>query len=242
MKKLLLLTDNEELLNRFKLFKKHPDFLYHYSYSYNNVDFCNKFRSSDWFFPLDVLEETDFIIREYSVLISLHCKQVFPEKLVKNIRCINVHPGLNPFNRGWFPQVFSIINGFRCGATIHEIDKWIDHGPVIYQEEVKIELWDTSLSVYNKIIEVEMKLLEKNLMNILNHSYSTFIVNKGNLNCKKDFDNLCELDLGDIDTFRNHINRLRALSHGDYANAYFYTNNGIKIFLKLDLWKEVCNN
>lgn len=183
-------------------------------------------------------DEVDFLVKEYDMIFSLHCKQIFPSKLVNHVKCINVHPGLNPNNRGWFPQVFSIINSLPCGATIHEIDEHLDHGPIICQKEVKIEMWDTSLTAYNKILDAEIELLSENLLNILNYEYETTVKEEGNLNLKKDFDDLCKIDLDDRDTFRNHINKLRALTHGDYANAYFIDDLGNKIYLKLELKKE----
>lgn len=244
MKDILLLTDNDKLLNRFKnLIKEkgldnNSDFKFNYAFSFNNKTFVDKFKHSDWIQPIKVKDEVDFLIGKYNIIFSLHCKQIFPSKLVNNVKCINVHPGLNPNNRGWFPQVFSILNSLPCGATIHEIDDHIDHGPIICQKEVKIEMWDTSLSAYNKILDIEMELLSANLVKILNSKYETKIKGEGNLNLKKDFDDLCEIDLDDKDTFRNHINKLRALTHGDYANAYIIDDKGNKIHLKLELKRE----
>ena len=51
---------------------------------------------------------------------------MFPVDMVRNYRCINVHPGLNPYNRGWFPQTFSLVNHFPVGVTIHEMDAHLD--------------------------------------------------------------------------------------------------------------------
>lgn len=244
MKDILLLTDNDKLLNRFKnLIKEkgldnNSDFKFNYAFSFNNKTFVEKFKHSDWIQPIKVKDEVDFLIGKYNIIFSLHCKQIFPSKLVNNVKCINVHPGLNPNNRGWFPQVFSILNSLPCGATIHEIDDHLDHGPIICQKEVKIEMWDTSLSAYNKILDIEMELLSANLVKILNSKYETKIKGEGNLNLKKDFDDLCEIDLDDKDTFRNHINKLRALTHGDYANAYIIDDKGNKIHLKLELKRE----
>lgn len=244
MKDILLLTDNDKLLNRFKALIKekgldnNSDFKFSYAYSSNNKTFVEKFKHSDWIKPIKVKDEVDFLIGKYNIIFSLHCKQIFPSKLVNNVKCINVHPGLNPNNRGWFPQVFSIINSLPCGATIHEIDEHLDHGPIICQKEVKIEMWDTSLTAYNKILDIEIELLSANLVKILNHEYETKIKGEGNLNLKKDFDDLCKIDLDDKDTFRNHINKLRALTHGDYANAYIIDDKGNKIYLKLELKKD----
>jgi len=245
IKKILLVTDNEVLLFRFKkliheriVFEK-AKFKVHYAYTSKNVAFYTKFFETDWIRPITIKNEVDFLIKEYDIILSLHCKQLFPEKLVKNVKCINIHPGLNPNNRGWFPQVFSIINKLPCGATIHEMDEQLDHGKIICQKEVKIEMWDTSLTAYNKIIEAEIELLSDNLENILIGQYESFLPEVGNLNLRIDFDKLCNIDLEDTDTFLNHINKLRALTHGNYANAYFIDKETNKrVYVKIELTHE----
>lgn len=243
MKKVLLLTDNEELLTRFRtLIRKkglaeNSNFEFEYCFSPQNKVFIEKYRTVSWIRPLNVKNEVPFLSATYDLIISLHCKQIFPAELVRNVSCINVHPGLNPHNRGWYPQVFSILNGLPAGATIHEIDEELDHGPVICQKEVKVESWDTSITVYNKILDAELSLLSLHLENILDVNYETFVVEEGNLNLKSDFNDLCELDLAERDTFKNLINRLRALTHGDYSNAYFVDDEGNKVHLKIQLEK-----
>lgn len=244
MKNILIITDNEYLLNRFiemikeKGLNSSLEFKFNYAFSFNNKNFTKKFENTNWIKPIKIKEEVNNLIKEYNIIFSLHCKQIFPPLLVNNVKCINIHPGLNPYNRGWFPQVFSIINSLPCGATIHEIDEYLDHGPVICQKEVKIEIFDTSLSVYNKVLEVEIELLSDNILNIINFNYKTTKKEEGNLNLKKDFDKICEIDLNNKDTFKNHIDKLRALTHGEYTNAYFIDDYGNKIYLKLELKKQ----
>jgi len=243
MKKILLLTDNEELLKRFKTLIHESEldnskYNFEYAFSFNNKAFIEKFKNVDWIKPLKVKDKVDFLTKEYEMIFSLHCKQIFPANLVNKVKCINIHPGLNPYNRGWYPQVFSILNSLPCGATIHEIDEHLDHGLIICQKEVKISMWDTSLTAYNKILDAEIELLSENLEKILDQKYETTIKEEGNINLKKDFDNLCQIDLENKDTFKNHINKLRALTHGHYTNAYFIDDSGNKVFLKLELIKE----
>ena len=215
MKPILVITDNQEVRDRF-------------------IELIGKFKEYEFYIIPSIHFKTCYFKGSYEMIISLHCKMIFPPMIINEIRCINVHPGLNPYNRGWFPQVFSIINGLPCGATIHEMDEKIDNGAVICQKEVIVESWDTSLNVYEKIIDTEMELLNNNLKNIIESNYKAVKKEKGNLNLKKDFEKLCEIDLDNKDTFQNHINKLRALTHGDYANAY-YTENGKKIYLKIEL-------
>jgi dTDP-4-amino-4,6-dideoxyglucose formyltransferase len=144
--KILIITDNEFIKsNMIEIFTNNK---YRWEYSIQesiNLNLKDK----------NIIQE---IVSTYNLVISAHCKKIFPPNLVNNIRCINLHPGLNPYNRGWFPQVFSIINHLPIGATIHEIDNKLDHGPIIVQEEVKINSTDTSLEVYNKVIQKEIEL------------------------------------------------------------------------------------
>lgn len=181
--------------------------------------------------------KTDWEKLNYDLVFSLHCKQLFPEGLVKKIKCINVHPGLNPYNRGWFPQVFSILNGKKSGATIHEIDEHLDHGNIIAQREVPIAKHDTSLTAYLKIQDTEVDLLKENLEAILNNTYTAWQPSEeGNVNLKKDFNALCELDLNKTQTIGQTIDLLRALSHGEYKNAWFWDEKKEnKIYIKVEM-------
>lgn len=186
------------------------------------------------------IEDINFIIKHYDLVISIHCKQIFPNQLVKNVRCINIHPGYNPINRGWYPQVFAIIKNLPIGATIHEIDEELDHGAIIAQEFVDYDFSDTSLTIYNRILNKEIELFVKYIDIILEDNYQTIALKEeGNLHLKKDFNSLCEINLEEIATYREVINRLRALSHGEFKNAYFFdpeTNE--KIYISVELKKD----
>lgn len=238
-KNVLILSDNEPLVDRFRKLiggESHAGHSFEFAFSEKNGALAEKHAGSADFFPLHVKRQWAEIVERYDLVISLHCKQIFPPALVRGVRCINVHPGLNPHNRGWFPQVFSILNGLPCGATIHEIDEELDHGGIIAQKEVRIEAWDTSLTAYNKILDAEMELIEAHLPAILAGSCELERpASEGNLNLKKDFDALCQLDLESVGTFRSHIDKLRALTHGDYANAFFLDEHGRKVFVKIEL-------
>jgi len=180
------------------------------------------------------------IILKYDLIFSIHCKQIFPETLVNKVKCINVHPGYNPINRGWYPQVFAIINNLPIGATIHEIDKDLDHGDIIERAFVPKEISDTSETLYNKVINAEINLIQNNIEKILNNAYKTISPeNEGNIFLKKDFNKLCELDLNEKMSTLEFINKLRALTHGNYKNAYFIdSETGKKVFVSIDLKKE----
>lgn len=184
--------------------------------------------------------EIEMLLKKHDLIFSIHCKQIFPEKLLSQVKCINIHPGYNPINRGWYPQVFAIINDTQIGATIHEIDAKLDHGPIIDRDFVEKNSWDTSLSLYEKVIKLEMKLLRKNLTKIIENSYKTIQAeSEGHLYLKKDFNNLCEIKLDEMQTVQKTIDKLRALTHGEYKNAYYIDKiSGKKIFIKIQFEKQ----
>jgi methionyl-tRNA formyltransferase len=186
-------------------------------------------------------DDVKTILGNYLIL-SIHCKQLFPKELVNTVRCINVHPGYNPINRGWYPQVFAIIENLDIGATIHEIDNHLDHGKILIREKVQKYEYDTSLSLYNRIIDKEIELLKSNIQVILDNSYKGFLPeDNGTLRLKKDFNKLLQLDLCEKLTMGEAISRLRALTHEDYKNAYYFDEIGNKIYISLNLDHEKRN-
>lgn len=238
MNNVLVITDNDillkyflEIINEQGLVKKHK-FDFYYSHKNTNPNkLYNIFKDIK---PLNLRQNEEYILCKYDILISLHCKQIFPSSLVNQKICINVHPGYNPYNRGYYSHIFSIINKKPAGATIHFMDEKIDHGPIIDRKQVIIEAFDDSESLYNKIIKAEVELLRKNLKNILNNNIKTIEPEEeGNFNSKEDFRKLCKIDLGEELSFKQAIDKLRALTHGDYNNAFFIDEEGNKIYIKI---------
>lgn len=227
----LVIADNQFLFDEFREFSKGSEFAnFDFEYRSTEAGTLNK--------PIrliDLKASYRELIDHYAVIISLHCRQIFPKDLVKAVKCINVHPGLNPYNRGWYPHVFSIINKLPTGATIHEMNEYIDAGPIIVQEEVIVEPVDTSETLYKKIQIAEFGLIRKNLLKILTGDYETKIpFERGNFNTKKEFEKLRELDLAETGTAGYFIDRFRAMSHGDFKNLFITDPlTEEKIFLKI---------
>lgn len=239
-KNILIISDNYFLINGFcSLVGKYEGIRVDYTCSPVNTSLLNNTSLPVKLNAITLKQDWPLVIAKYDLVISLHCKQLFPAEMVKAVKCINVHPGYNPYNRGWFPQVFSILNGLPFGATIHEIDEQLDHGAIIAQKKVAGEVWETSIDIYNKIVQAEIELLDEFLPAILNNTYQTITPEvEGNVNLKKDFNALCELDLNEELTMGKAIDRLRALTHGEYKNAWFaHPETGEKIYVSLNLEK-----
>ena len=135
MKRVLIVSDNVDLVSYFKVIAKTiPNKTAQFDYCFSVINKYPEILKSMGMSVADMKDQNNIrtIIANYDLVISAHCKQIFPDILVNSVRCINIHPGLNPYNRGWFPQVFSIINKKPIGCTIHLMDEEIDHGDVIY--------------------------------------------------------------------------------------------------------------
>ncbi|SDX79026.1 dTDP-4-amino-4,6-dideoxyglucose formyltransferase [Salimicrobium album] len=242
---ILVVTDNKVIFDEFKkmIYRKKTNHNFVFRFSVKNQTFKKEFSKNKEFKEIDIKKEAEWIVNNFDLVISLHSKQIFPEDIVNNVRCINVHPGFNPYNRGWYPQVFSIINDLPVGVTIHEMDSAVDHGPIILQEKVEIDQDETSLDVYEKIVGKEIELLALHFERIIENNYETYSPDsEGNVNWKKDFNKLCEIPLQEKATYEEVIKHLRALTHGNYKNAYFINNNGEKIYISVSLEKVVDRN
>ena len=239
--KVCVITDNLYIYEHFVdlLRRKPQDAEFDFYYATWNHAFREKFGENGGMRPIKLREQGDAFFNAYDLFISLHCKQLFPDKMVTEHTCINVHPGLNPYNRGWFPQVFGIMNHMPIGVTIHLMDTELDHGPILYQRELKLSADETSKNIYDRILATEMDLMEEHLEDILTGNYTPMpMPNEGNINYKQDFDTLCEIDRDKPATYGEVIDFLRAMTHQPYKNAYFYDADGKKVYVGIELEKE----
>lgn len=184
-------------------------------------------------------QQVNAILHEFELVISAHCKKIFPPALVNGVRCVNYHPGLNPYNRGWYPQVFSILNGKPLGATVHEMTEEIDGGPIIAQRPVQLSSADTSGTAYAKVIEAEKELIRDTLLDVVAGTYAGRAPEcPGNYNGIADFRGLLRFDLEHEGSLREHLDLLRALSHPPFWNAYFLDEEGKKVFVRVEMRGE----
>lgn len=240
MKRLLVVSDNPSLVRFFmdECASQGVNSIANIKYHYSMVNSSPSAMIQLGAMPIDIKSPqiVEAVKNSYDLIFSIHCKQIFPADLVEAVTCINVHPGLNPYNRGWYPQVFSIINGESIGATIHLMDKEIDHGEIIDQVEVTVQSADTSADVYERVIGAEKILIAKNLKKIISGGYSTTKPrSEGNYNSIGDFRSLCKLNPDAMGTLRSHIDLLRALTHGEFKNAYYFDEQGRKIYIRVSL-------
>ena len=152
---------------------------------------------------------------------------------------INLHPSYLPYNRGTFPNVWSIVENTPAGVTLHYIDDGIDSGRIIAQQEVPSTCTDTGESLYNSLEHVSVKLFTEYWPCIRagkapQVSQSAI---KGTYHSREDVQKIDEIDLNHKYLARDLINIIRARTFPPYKGSYFW-DGGNKIYLRMQLFKE----
>jgi methionyl-tRNA formyltransferase len=126
---------------------------------------------------VDVLEVNDINSEEVENFVRLKAPEVvlvsgtplLKEPLIKSAqgKIINLHPGFAPQYRGRYGSFWPIYNRepHLVGATIHFIDKGIDTGNILVQQQVAFERNDTLKAITYKQQKLGVELLIKCLKN-----------------------------------------------------------------------------
>jgi methionyl-tRNA formyltransferase len=171
-----------------------------------------------------------------SVFFGYILKREFLDLFPRGV--INLHPALLPFNRGAYPNVWSIIEGTPVGATLHYLDEGVDTGNIIAQRELKVQAADTGATLYHKLEDVCIELFKE--------SWPAFKEGKlarqpqptqGTSHRVSDVQGIDQIDLDRHYTARELINLLRARTFPPHPGAYFM-DGGRKIHLELKLTEE----
>ena len=83
--------------------------------------------------------------KKWDIFIIAAYGKILPEKLLEipKYHTLNIHPSLLPFYRGPSPLEYTILNGDTVtGVTIMQMDKEIDHGPIIATEKINLLDWN----------------------------------------------------------------------------------------------------
>jgi len=153
--------------------------------------------------------------------------------------CINLHPAYLPYNRGQYPNVWSIVEDTPAGASLHYIDAGIDTGAIIGRRKVDVEPIDTGKTLYHKLERASVDLLIE-MWPQIRSGQATKVVqdsSEGTYHRTKDVERIDEIDLDETYTARDLINILRACTFPPYSGAYF-VENGKRIYLRLELLYE----
>ena len=84
-------------------------------------------------------------------IISYGYKFIIEEIIINQLKdkIINLHISFLPFNRGYYPNLWSHLEDSPCGVSIHKINKGIDKGEILLQKQLKFDIkYHTFKSTY----------------------------------------------------------------------------------------------
>ncbi len=175
------------------------------------------------------LKEYKKYIPDLNLIISYG--QILPEELIyfPEFHSINIHASLLPKYRGASPINWAIINGDeKTGITYQFIEKKLDSGDIIYSEEISIEKYDTSITLYEKLSKLSADTVLKVLNMVETKNYTRIKQDES----KATYVKTLKKEDGKInfnDQAKNIYNKIRGLL--PWPCAYCYLDNKmIKIF------------
>ncbi len=152
---------------------------------------------------------------------------------------INLHPAYLPYNRGQYPNVWSIIEGTPAGVTLHYVDTGVDTGDIIAQQQVTVEPVDTGETLYRKLERACVDLFKETWLLIRSGREPRISQDKleGTYHRTQDVMQIDRIDLDRTYTARELIDVIRARTFPPYPGAYFI-HQGRKVYLRLQLLYE----
>lgn len=173
-----------------------------------------------------------------SVFFGYILKSEFINMFPKGV--VNLHPSFLPYNRGSYPNVWSIIDGTPAGVTMHYIDEGIDTGDIFAQKEVPIALDDTGATLYKKLDQECVQLFQETWPDLVsgNIKRKPQVLEDGTEHKVSDVEEIDEINYSDKYVAQDLIDILRARTFPHYPGAYIRDENGDKIFMRIQFSRE----
>jgi len=152
---------------------------------------------------------------------------------------VNLHPSLLPFNRGNYPNVWSIVEETPAGVTLHYIDEGIDTGEIIAQHEVPVDVTDTGETLYRKLEQACLRLLKQSWPRVVTGEVTSAPQpeEQGTYHRASDVELIDRIDLDAVYQGRKLMNVLRARTFPPYDGAYF-VHQGRRVYMRLELYTK----
>ena len=114
-------------------------------------------------------------IANADLVISFGYKKIIKPDLLKLSKrpILNLHISFLPYNRGSHPNFWSFVENTPKGVTIHEIDKNIDKGSIVFRKKISFNR-NTNLTfkqTYDFLKKEIEKLFIKNYSKIISKNY-----------------------------------------------------------------------
>lgn len=155
-----------------------------------------------------------------TVGFCMHYPAVLAPGVVNSYEVIyNIHPGLLPWGRCYYPVFWALWNDEPAGCTLHIIDDGIDTGPIVSQRNIPKYDWDTGGTLHRRVSEAEKGLFLEYWQRIIDRERPIGYKQSsgGSFHYKREFFELKrDVRIGILGV-NNVIRLIRCLSHDDYT-------------------------
>ena len=156
--------------------------------------------------------------------------KIIPQEIIDlpKYKILNIHPSMLPKYRGPSPLQDQILNNEKnVGVTIMQIDKQVDHGPIIIQELLTIPNWTVNFNEFEKLTaQAGAKLFA----NILPTYVAGKVTAKEQNHKEATFTKKVEKNDGliDLEMDKPEINYLKYLAYSTWPGTFFFINKDNK--------------
>ena len=173
-------------------------------------------------------------VEKFDLIICFGYRKIIKKKILSKVKrpILNLHPSYLPFNRGAYPNYFSFYYNTKKGVTIHEIDKNLDTGPIIFQKEIKFNIKKNKELTFKQAYNILFRELEgifiKNYKSLISYDYKIKKNEKSKGKSYKVKDLRKDLDKNfDISIFKylNNLLTYQKVSSSLYSKLIWSINN-----------------
>ena len=121
------------------------------------------------------------INNKIDILITSGYPFLIKEEIIKKVNiAINLHISFLPYGKGIMPNLWSFIENFPAGITIHQLDKNFDTGKILIQKKIyfKDKSNQTLKTTHDYLLAKLEGLFLKNYRKIFNNKIKSFEQNK----------------------------------------------------------------
>ena len=121
------------------------------------------------------------INNKVDILITSGYPFLIKEEIIKKVNiAINLHISFLPYGKGIMPNLWSFIENFPAGITIHQLDKNFDTGKILIQKKIyfKDKSNQTLKTTHDYLLAKLEDLFLKNYRKIFNNKIKSFEQNK----------------------------------------------------------------
>lgn len=99
------------------------------------------------------LEKNNTLLEQADFLISFGYRHILKQDILEKLpgKAINIHISYLPWNRGADPNLWSFLEDTPKGVSIHRIDKGIDTGDILFQQQISFSEDETLKTSYEKL-------------------------------------------------------------------------------------------